>query len=287
MSINVFTSILFFCSLATIFLTAKALYENSKVQFLQNANRREKIILIISIVALIATQFKSCSESKINKKKEQAFSDTLTIREKRYRQHIDSLSQNFAKLIGSSKDSTIVALAKYGLKYDTAQQRIEKLIKDSSQKKITNIISSTDPSIGLDKPAITVDSSIGNNELMVSINIKNFKGSAYNVKAAAIGIHEINDRFIIVPSSIPFSFENVKLEENEDMPLVAKIRFRGTPKGYLYFFITGSYTNADKSKTFNIEQIRVIDFEEKNQGTPYTKKNQLLRQFLKSKNLLK
>ena len=52
----------------------------------------------------------------------------------------DSSSTSLKIKYDTSTRNIIDALAKYGLKYDTAQQRIEKLVKDSANRKTTIIL---------------------------------------------------------------------------------------------------------------------------------------------------
>lgn len=183
-----------------------------------------------------------------------------------------------------SKNETIDALAQYGLKYDTTQRRIEKLVKDSSR---VMIVKGIEPLIKFcaNSPVSVISSNIIDsvtikvcNEGAVSRNIT-MRFFLFVSKANSVNSYESLEYLFDYKGLItPFSLGYPEWR-NFSIPFKKEIE-----NFNLHILVTGSYTNSDGSKTFLIDDALYFDFTTKQHKFP-TDRGSRLKEVLKAKGI--
>ncbi|HKB43048.1 MAG TPA: hypothetical protein VKC90_01615 [Chitinophagaceae bacterium] len=175
-------------------------------------------------------------------------------------------------------------LAKYGLKYDSSQKIIEKLIKDSTKRTIT-ILNRPDPYFDL-----CVDSGIilrGKQNDYYSFEMKYCSSNAdskdINFKIYTV-FGDKQNNLILIDVSQPLA-NNLKLQGNTVLPHGFKIRVSSLTK-QIYFLLKGKYFNSDKSKSFDINVIYSYNIESNSIGLLSNEVDRKVREFLQMKNVL-
>ncbi|HTE25354.1 hypothetical protein [Flavitalea sp.] len=180
--------------------------------------------------------------------------DSIANKTQNYR---DSIA--FARL-QESKRETIEALAQYGLKYDTAQKRIEKLVKDSSRilivKGVEPLIKfcASSPISFVQSPDIDTVTIKICNEGAVSRNITMrfffFIADKDDYEPYKNLQYLIEYRGLISPFALG-------TPEWRNFSIPFKKEIEGLR---LLVLVAGSYTNSDASKTFLIDDTLLFDF---------------------------
>jgi hypothetical protein len=158
--------------------------------------------------------------------------------------------------VEKSKNETISQLAKYGLKYDSSQKIIEKLVRDSSRK---TIIQPADPEFLLCIPnGITVkkydpDSLIFTIRKCVEIaQCKKINITVYFV----VDVDSIANRNMKFLSKERLIESNGEMAANEMRASDFSYYIRNAPRCYmLYAWVKGSFMNSDLSKSFDIDRV--------------------------------
>lgn len=215
---------------------------------------------------------RKAAENEITKKD----SASSKIQEKR-----DSLAH--ARLI-QSKNETIEALAAYGLKYDTAQKRIEKLVRDSSR---LTIIKGAEPLVkfcAADPISFSKVNDLDSIEIKVcndgavsrNITIRLF---LFVVKKDSLDIYKSLEYLYELKAFItPFS-----MGPSEWRSANTKLK-KEVENFHLFLLATGSYTNSDGSKTFLIDDAAFFDFKKNKHFIPGDGGTKL-KELLKSKGI--
>ena len=170
------------------------------------------------------------------------------------------------KLNDESNAKTIntftVALAKYGLKYDSTQKIIQKLIRDSS-KKIVRIESAENPNIILH--SIILDKTVyGTYFFKISLFCQNAPSEHINIKLSTIC--EVGNEYHAFNKLSNFYSNDGSMARGELFTFSVVCKTPQTPQAF-YFLLNGSYKNAYSNK-YKVNRIYSYDLEQKNIGVP-------------------
>lgn len=239
------------------------------------------VVFVLIIGLSIWQEVDDQVEKRIAKKlseKEMLRRDSIanTIQDKR-----DSIAN---ERLQKSKYETILALAQYGLKYDTAQMRIEKIVKDSSR---ITIIKGVEPLL-----KFCANSPISykkvNNIDSVSIMVCNEGAVSRNITLRFF-IFIANGEKLNPYDSLEYLFEYkglvnlFSLGVTEWRSFVVPFNSEIENKK-LHVLVTGSYTNSDASKTFKVDEAIYFNFKEGKHLFPFDGGKEL-REFLFKKGI--
>lgn len=185
--------------------------------------------------------------------------------------------------IENSKLATIEALAKYGLKYDTVQRRIEQIVRDSSR---TVIVNKEQPLLKLCpvNPIILTEDGL-NPKIQISICNSGAVSRDIQLKFYFF-ISDINDDIDIYKNLQFFGEFNrseflSEMSASEFKGFTANI-MRDMSNKNLFIYLVGSYSNSERSKVYLADDVVYFDFKEKKYYSPVFGKDKL-RKILKEK----
>jgi hypothetical protein len=219
------------------------------------------LILILTITQFIYTNYSS----------EQAATKRDSILRSEYRQSIERMRNDYVISSDSLKikydtstANIIEALAKYGLKYDTAQERIEKLVRDSSNNK-TTIIQGDAPTVRLCNDDGLKLSGWEKDTLRFSIKLCSYSASSI--------LNNLQYYILCSENSIVDDLSKLEYVGNHEW---IKQPFGITKEGYIigernirgwhvhaikyvYILIKGAYTDSYGKNIKQIDQIGVLN----------------------------
>jgi hypothetical protein len=218
-------------------------------------------IIGLSIWQEVDDQNEKNSTKRLNEA-EIAKRDSIAIKLQNYRDSIAFLR------LQESKKETIEALAQYGLKYDTSQKIIEKLIKDSSR---VMIVKGVEPLI---KFCATSPISFIKSDNIDSVIIKICNEGAVSRNITMRFFLFVAERDDYDPyKSLQYLFEYRGLISPFALGTPEWRNFSvafepGIEDLHLFVLVAGSYTNSDASKTFVIDDAIYFDFKQSQHRFP-------------------
>lgn len=169
-------------------------------------------------------------------------------------------------------------LAKYGLKYDSATIKIEKLIRDSIR--MNTIVNKAEPFLSLckDKPIELKNVSKENYEFFLNIcnsdaPSRNIESTIYVVSVDSINNFSLSKVFELFQS-------NAQLDGDSRVSQQILVPKNGGYK-VSYFLMKGSWTNLTESKEYKIDQIFHYNYLTKSSGGTTALHERQIRAFLK------
>lgn len=166
------------------------------------------------------------------------------------------------------------ALAKYGLKYDSSQKVIKKLVLDSSKKIYYNEVK---PDIDFNETKLI---EYKNDSLKFSFKLICKDAAAEHVYLKSQTMFVEHGRYVKLSPDTMFFPSNIKLSKNSvyliKRPVVVNLKKIDFEK--IYFYMTGSY--IFNKITYPVEQLIFYDIQTSECGIPGNK-NQIMSLFLK------
>jgi hypothetical protein len=226
------------------------------------------LVLIFSFLTLVLTAVQN-GYSEYRSAKENKTRDSLIRAD--YAKSVERVTYNYNQktielktAYDTSTTNIVEALAKYGLKYDTAQNRIEKLIKDSSH--ITNgpdpyLTFCADTSVKLTKEE--------NGRYTFDVSLSSYQASSkYVTLAVFISAEYANHQIIPCRDGIQLYLGNgaLPLGTKETFGLRTCV-FKERPVTII-FFIKGEYKNVRGDKQFKIDEMLGYNLNDKISGHP-------------------
>ncbi len=166
----------------------------------------------------------------------------------------DSISY---KIVEQGKNETIVALGQYSLRYDSSQNRIEKLVKDSA-KKVVYLAEEPNFQARLGSAIQFIDST--DIEYRFSLTFCSYVASSsrYNIQYYVGFLESINGQCFYLYKETPFPMSMTLPKDG-----VGMTKFT-TPKvskdGLVVVLVKGTFSNLDGSKTFPLQTVLYYDF---------------------------
>jgi len=228
---------------------------STEKRFPKNFTLRGYILIISCIITTICTIllfWKSeydDNESQLILKKELKSRDSLNDLS------ISTANKNYVIKLDSSGKKTIELLAKYGLKVDSAQHRIEKLVLDST-KIVNKIYNSEDPVFELCN--VTVESKTKD-----SIHFKHFycseDATSYSIDFTLdVLCRTSKDEFFYIWKNRRIIQSNSIIKKSKYSSIGMSIPTIPEARHYI-FYIKGTYKKFD-GKVIQIDEITTYDF---------------------------
>ncbi len=234
------------------------------------------ILLIIAVILLIILpiiQYQIQQKEEINRNAElkRGYDSSLAEIKKKF----DSTSFKTDSLIADN-------LGKYGYKFDSANNRLEKIVRDSSK---TRVLENIDPVLQLiqipNVKVITV-SPVSENKIKVTIQFTSSDAgsSSFEIKLSSVAKDSLNNLFYF---GLHNPFEN-KNQISKDAHMESGF-YIYNPKKFtqIYFWIRGTYKNIDKSKQFYMDDVYYFDSKNNEYGMASVDDNKLIKHII-SKN---
>lgn len=189
----------------------------------------------------------------------------------RYEQRVrDSLSVEKIKIrdslasakVENGKNETILALAKYSLRYDSSQNVISKLIKDSARK---TVIQPIDPVLGLCYNGLSRKKS-NSDSLVITIRKCAEMALCKDINIEIYFVVSLDSPLLKKHSNFLFATKEKFIEKDGEMRAGEYrandfyLYVKGASKIYYVFaWVVGTYKNSDKTKIFDIDKVYFLD----------------------------
>jgi len=248
-----------------VFITATSKISDNRKKKLSWLNRKGWVVVICIITSIIlsAVQYwindNDAKDKEFESLQSQRIKDSLTLVEN------DIRSEKIIKTFSES-------LAKYGLKYDSTQKVIEKLVKDSSNVTIVNAnepdfdfcIEDSKKEPGIKFIRQTSDSYVflvsfcsltaSSNNINVGLRVayKNIYGNTKLIPGAPLEVIANNSKLNL--NGISSMELNVPINEEAEV---------------VYFYLEGTYSNISNSKTIKLQTLRSYDILNMKYTIPY------------------
>lgn len=217
------------------------------------------VLLILAVILLIILPV---IQYNIQKKEE-------IIRNQELKRGYDSSLSEIKKKFDSTsfKTDSLIAdnLGKYGYKFDSASNRLEKIVRDSSK---TRVIEKDDPVLHLrqiENVKIISITPISDKEQKVIIHFSSSDAgsSSFDIKLSCVTL-DFSDNLSYSGSYRPFGY-TAQISKDGSLPATFMLN---NAKNFvqIYFWIRGSYKNIDKSKIFRMDEVFVFDSKTKEYG---------------------
>lgn len=175
-------------------------------------------------------------------------------------------------------------LAKYGLKFDAAQQRIEKLVRDSTKRNVTIV---ENPELSLCPGDGLHDIYYRSDTLFLKLNFCSAKSiSIVDSLKITILVSDGDIHYFllqtlkIVIQDFLVADKGNQIETNSKT--IQQIHYPHAPIGnMLYVWVYGTYKNQDRSKTMSIDVIYGFDIKNNQYGSATPIPNRVIRNFIK------
>lgn len=253
------------------------------LKFLDSIKYKIIIFFITTIVGISATIKKDLnSENQLNNEKKIAKNEQLKK---------DSINRSDTEKSNRGLLKTFTeTLIQYGLKYDSTEKKIAKIVKDSLNQ-VTNNNYGTNPTL-----------SISPNEgikYLNNINGDNFRFHFSNESATSKNINisiyccviKIVD-YTNFKKDLKFLFRDDQFKVNYQMikdqisTIHINTGFVADSTSNYYFLVKGSYSNSDNSKIFYLDQLYVFNFEKKKYGGTTEPINSVIRKILADRGII-
>jgi len=249
-----FNAILGFLALIVLLLPFTGKVHDGRFRWFKGFTIRGWIVLAAFIASITVNYFKDLQADKDDIEK-----NRIVKIEKR---QDDSIArkrndESNAKIVTTFTD----ALAKHGLKYDSVEKIIQKLVKDSLRKE-TKVVRSDEPNLdicNIQQGPFHSDTT----ELLLSLCAT--KSTVYNIQLKVYQAYELENKFFLVNGVPDFYAHNGTLAV--DKKFIGSINFIKLDHRvrYMEFLFIGTYTNED-NKIFHLRTIYNYDFIKKTWG---------------------
>ena len=215
----------------------------------------------IFVSTIILTTFLAIFQYTQNEKDKIRFESLLanrdSINQKKLTQR-DSVSQ---KLIIQNKNETIEALAKYSLKYDSLQNKVIKLVKDSLKGTVINN-AKPDPYFSIcpgDDGAIKTE--LNDSALHFKIKFCSLNSTSKNIILKLSILAVKNNRIVLKNNTNHFECfsKNIRLLKDGTLTCGFSLRLNYKPDN-VYILVQGTYTDESSSTIFKIDDMANYDF---------------------------
>lgn len=219
--------------------------------------KRGWLIISLNFGIIILSAFQYFFSEKDLKQKDYEATKKQTLRDSVLKSNYDSSLYVLKNKFDTSNINTVSTisqtLGKYGYLFDSAQKRLVKIIRDSSK---TKIIVQEDPILSI--------CSFEGIKLTKTENGLNYFDLLFCSEGSGCTGFNINIAIVLsdtIPSNNYFYFkDNLKLRDKvqiaKDAAYVQHFNFSDNIIfKFLYVYVTGTYTNIDRSKTYKVDDI--------------------------------
>jgi hypothetical protein len=247
-------------------------YFDKKKKGLKKVTKKGKTFIIVSIISILLyviqyeiNEAKNLREEEAQKI-EKAKSDSI------YHKRLEESNRLIINTFAAG-------LAKYSLKYNSANQTIERLIKENRD---TVIVDGGEPFLSLCKENPVILSDTIGSYFGFNLNICNSEAPSKGIKAIVyvVSVHNnghfsLSKIFNLFPTNAQMD-NGARVTQQVLVPIEENIIL-------CYFLVKGIWTNSSESKQFSIDQIYHYNLETKNSGGITAEHERQIRTFLKDK----
>ncbi|HLD52082.1 MAG TPA: hypothetical protein VJA82_02150 [Sediminibacterium sp.] len=188
-------------------------------------------------------------------------------------------SSNYEKKLDSNNLKTIELLAKYGLKYDSAQKIISKLIIDSSRKTI--IQNDVNPTLDFANDVGIQFVSRSKDSYDFNIVTYSFESSTKNLDAKLLAVIKLkNGNLSLISRGIIYGHKNIDVPFNTFFEYGCKFQSK-LDFDVVYFILIGTYFNTSGNKKFELNSIRGFDMNRNKLIAPLSDDEEEIRKIIK------
>lgn len=242
--------------LSAIISSHGPLYDLSKKGIdIFTVNGKLVIIMGIAIIALSAIQVYSADyqayQAKLkaniaSERRDSVLRADYAASVERIRSNYEANTRDLKVSYDSSTTNIVTALARYGLKYDSARQRIEKLVRDSTSKPLDL------PFLALCSVPPSYLQRIKEKEYSFTYKFCNTSAFPANgVVVRVLWFHNIAGKLTLFRNDKWFDEEDKKLSPNAFSTIDAGIKFLRSAPDLVYCFIYMEYKNSSGVKYSN------------------------------------
>lgn len=212
------------------------------------------LLILISLTAIQNWYNQQESDRRdIKAKKEKEVSDS--IRKRTY----DSSLFEMKKKFDTTQMKTIELLVKYGYKVDSSNNRLVKIVKDSSK---TRVILPDNPVLNLcDGTGIMLDSLV-KDSFYYKVNICSNDASSTNFDVAFRIVLEDFEKNLIYLGKSPLLRKNTQIPK-EKILITGFAISKLIPHNVVYVSMRGTYQNFDQTKTFSVDELYMYTIKDK------------------------
>jgi hypothetical protein len=249
---------------------------DGRFKWFKRLTARGWILLVAVLGSVIITFLKD-----IQSDKDDANKVAVTKNEKR---RDDSISrkrndESNASIVNSFTN----ALAKNGLKFDSAENVIKKIVKDSTKKVIHNLYGNH-PELSVKNIEIKTHK---NDSLVFTISIYTKQAATYHTMLNIYTVLELEDKsYYLIPDNRVLTISDLMIPLDATFGIPKGFRGEGArlKKGTFFFIFSGSYFDAD-SKKFPFKTICSYTLESNQFGSIMEPENTQLKNFLDEKGI--
>ena len=263
----------------------KGKLSDNRFDFPKNFTRLGYSLIVCCIITMICTILLFSKSEKEEDEYKTILKSELSTRDSIHQKRIDQANEKYILKLDSNNKNTIELLAKYGLKYDSSQKVIAKLVQDSSKRNIT-IINGDDPVLMFCSGSGIYDVIHRKDTLFFKIKLCSEKATSKieELKVTTLGsksnyLDPDPNNFKLLGKDKIIQDKYSQVESNS----ISEIEINYSPVPYysmIFVRIYGTYYNSDKSKKFTIDVIYGYDIEYKKFGAAMPITNRRIRDTL-------
>lgn len=239
------TFLIGFLQLFIVVIPLNGKLADNRKPFLKKYTSRGKLLIACCILTLILTTIVFRISDAEEKEATQLLKQQLSYSDSLHRIQIKETGLTFVE-----------ALAKYGLKYDSSQKIIEKLVRDSLTHSVTNIISSEDPILEVCVPNgikfIREEAKYFYYSLEICSNLAS--SSDINLNYTVLSSSELPPKQLYYISTDNVFESNGTLSSSYSVT-IHFVSPKITSQNMIYLILKGTYKNYDKTKKYTIRRI--------------------------------
>lgn len=268
-----------------VIIPLKGKLSDNRRKFPYNFTVKGYLIILCCLLTMTCTTLIFIITDKADERSRQILFNQLRSSDSLHQQRIINSGNKYINKLDSSDKNTIELLAKYGLKYDSSQNIIAKLIKDSTKRNVT-IVNGEDPVLmlcsgnGIKKAVFNGDTLILNILLCSEKSTSKIKQLQLTILSTN-GTYLTSNKydFILIKKAHNIQNKYSQIESNSSTE-IETIYFHVLNQNMIYVRMTGEYTNFDNSKQFPIDIIYGYDIRNKKFGTASIEQDEKIRKFL-------
>lgn len=239
---------------------------NKKGKGIKWVNKRGWVTLGFAIASITLTIYQSFRTQNEAVKKENLSKEDQNRRENFLRKQYDSSLVETKKKFDTTNVNTVLVitetLGKYGFKLDSANNRLVKVVKDSSK---TKILENENPVLLLCEKGISLDKS-DRQECRYNISFCSRDAGSTGFKLLIRSAYEDSVRGLSYGGITSILYNNLQIPKNTQYNSSYGYTSRLNSPMFIYkqyLYIIGTYMNIDRSKTFPIDLLYSYDHNDK------------------------
>ena len=246
-----------------VVIPLKGRLSDNRFKFPKNFTRLGYFLISCCLATIICTILLFNISEKEQAKSESKLAIQIHESDSIHQQRIVEAGKSYLDKLDISNIKTITALAEYGLKYDTAQKRIERLVSDST-KKNTIIVQGNDPILGIctDK-GIKLEKKLG--DTLHFILTYCHKYSPANVKISLYALGEVGDKFKLISKTENYFSKASVLEVDGAFEIPTNV-VNSTKSSTIFFYVIRTFTKQGGDKIFNYDDVYSFSLPEREAG---------------------